>query len=239
MELNRFKQLLESTMGNVKPLIMEGDNSYTLKNDKTLENSNTLKQTPELKIFKGAKFTKVSGAKELVADTKYQFVDSINGVVTKGPYVKDMIKNDDFNPLLGPIGLISKNLFDGKYKTFKGKVTYYCGIGKFKVKESTHEYFDEEKNLSTMLKGACNAKDEPITDPIVTPKSDHVCDTDKNSKLHKGKNYKYCKNGEKYYFKGIEGTTKKFKDKHPNWTLAKGVGLKSIKKMIGPVFDKM
>ena len=70
----------------------------------------------------------------------------------------------------------------------------------------------------------------------VTPLSNHVCDTDTTSKLHQGQNYKYCKNGEKYYF---IGTTGEFKTKNPNWTESTGTGLESIKKMIGPVFDKM
>ena len=218
--MKKIIKLTESDLARIvrRVITEESANSYTVKNDTTLENSNTAGTFPELKLFKGATFTKVPGAKELVATTKYQFVDTLIAKVMAGP--NDIIGFDDA-------------------KTYSGKVTYYCGIGKFKVKETKDEYFDEEKNLSNMLIGACNAKDTPVTDPIITPKSDHVCDTDKNSKLHQGKNYKYCKNGEKYYFKGIEGTTKKFKDKHPNWTLAKGVGLKSIKKKIGPVFDKM
>jgi len=236
--MKKIIKLTESDLARIvrRVITEENSNSYTLKNDITLENSNTLKQTPELKIFKGTKFTKVPGEKKLFSDTKYQFVDTINGQVVKGPYVKDMFKTNEYNPLIGPIGLISKNLFDTNYKTFKGKVTYYCGIGKFKVKESTHEYFDEDFALSATLKGACNAKD--TSEPNV-PKSDHICDDKTKSKLHPGKNFRYCKNGEKYYFKGVEGTTKKFKDKYPNWTLAKGVSLKSIKKKIGPVFDKM
>jgi hypothetical protein len=43
MELNRFKQLLESSMGNVKPLISEEfDNDYDMEdeNDEELENNN-------------------------------------------------------------------------------------------------------------------------------------------------------------------------------------------------------
>ena len=209
MELNRFKQLLESTMGNVKPLITEQNtNSYTLNNDKSLENSNTAETFPELKLFKGATFTKVPGAKELVATTKYQFVDTLIAKVMAGP--NDIIGFDDA-------------------KTYSGKVTYYCGIGKFKVKETKDEYFDEEKNLSNMLIGACNAKDTPVTDPIITPKSDHVCDTDTTSIINKGTSYNYCKNGEKYYF---IGTTGNFKVKNPNWTEATGKGLVSIKKMM-------
>ena len=227
MELNRFKQLLESTMGNVKPLITEQNtNSYTLKNDTTLENSNTAGTFPELKLFKGATFTKVPGAKELVATTKYQFVDTLTGQVASGPNT----------PSAAFLGVASSVYNAYNQKTYSGKVTYYCGIGKFKVKESKDEYFDEEKNLSNMLKVACNAKDTPVTDPIVTPKSDHVCDTDTTSKLHQGMSYKYCKNGEKYYFIGTAG---EFKTKHPNWTEATGKGLESIKTMIGPVFDKM
>ena len=236
MELNRFKQLLESTMGNVKPLITEQNtNSYTLKNDTTLENSNTAGTFPELKLFKGATFTKVPGAKELVATTKYQFVDTLTGQVMKGP--NSIVASYVDNTLAGMTYGISTAFGSvGGHKTFSGKVTYYCGIGKFKVKETKDEYFDEDFGLANMLKGACNAKDTPVTDPIVTPKSDHVCDTDTTSKLHQGKSYKYCKNGEKYYFIGTAG---EFKTKHPNWTEATGTGLESIKKMIGPVFDKM
>ena len=209
--MKKIIKLTESDLARIvrRVITEESANSYTVKNDTTLENSNTAGTFPELKLFKGATFTKVPGAKELVATTKYQFVDTISGEVMRGPNDLDTIIVD------------KKFVVD---KTFSGKVTYYCGIGKFKVKETKDEYFDEDFGLSDMLKGACNAKDTPSPDP--DPLVNHVCEDKAKSYVRQGKSYKYCKNGQNYYFKGTAG---EFKTQHPSWTLAKGSGLASIK----------
>ena len=213
--MKKIIKLTESDLARIvrRVITEESANSYTVKNDTTLENSNTAGTFPELKLFKGATFTKVPGAKELVATTKYQFVDTISGEVMRGPNDLDTIIVD------------KKFVVD---KTFSGKVTYYCGIGKFKVKETKDEYFDEDFGLSDMLKGACNAKDTPSPDP--DPLVNHVCEDTAKSTVRQGRSYKYCKNGQNYYFKGIvDGPKGNFKTQHPSWTLAKGSGLASIK----------
>ena len=117
------------------------------------------------------------------------------------------------------------------------RVSFYCKKGKFYFEGNTDGYVSHQ--LATpLVKNVCGrtAVVTPEIPLVVTPKSDHVCDTDTTSKLHQGKSYKYCKNGEKYYFIGTAG---EFKTKHPNWTEATGKGLESIKTMIGPVFDKI
>ena len=212
--MKKIIKLTESDLARIvrRVITEESANSYTVKNDTTLENSNTAGTFPELKLFKGATFTKVPGAKELVATTKYQFVDTISGEVMRGPNDLDTIIVD------------KKFVVD---KTFSGKVTYYCGIGKFKVKETKDEYFDEDFGLSDMLKGACNATDTPTPSP--DPLVNHICEDKAKSYVRQGKSYKYCKNGQNYYFKGTAG---EFKTQHPSWTLAKGSGLKSIKDKI-------
>lgn len=69
------------------------------------------------------------------------------------------------------------------------------------------------------------SKKVPVNDA-----SKHICSTDKtNSKIHIGKSFNYCKNGENYYFIGTLGD---FKTKYPNWTKAEGKGLESIKTKI-------
>ena len=187
-------------MGNAKPLISEQEEmTYTVKNDATFENANN-ETKPELKIFKGTKFVKNGDV--LVANTKYQFVDSRTGVkIGYGP--KDALKFE-----------------------YAGKVTYNCAEGKFTVNASKDKYFQQYGALTKALAPLCRTKVAPVSDE---PKSDHVCDTDKTSQLQTGRSYKYCKNGEDYYF---IGTSPEIKAKFPEWTLAKGSGLESIKTKI-------
>jgi hypothetical protein len=117
------------------------------------------------------------------------------------------------------------------------RVSFYCKKGKFYFEGNTNGYVSHQLAVP-LVKNVCGrtAVVVPEIPLVVTPASDHVCDTDTTSKLHQGKSYKYCKNGEKYYFIGTAG---ELKTKHPNWTEATGTGLASIKTMIGPVFDKM
>jgi hypothetical protein len=208
MEINRFKLLLESKLGEVKPLISEQEEmSYTVKNDATFENT-AGEWKDELKIFKGAKFVK--NGKLLVAKTNYQFVDSRTGVVSA----------------------------QGKPKLIAGNVTYNCAEGKFTVNFSKDKYYQQYGGLTKALAPLCNAKaTTPKTNQVTpnakqdTTKSNHVCDTDKTSKIFKGKSYDYCYNGEKYYFKGKVG---EYQTKHPDWTEAVGTGLDAIKQKIFP-----
>jgi hypothetical protein len=163
---------------------------------------------PELKLFKGATFNKVG--ENLVANTRFQFVDSLNGLVTAG---SDTISTVDDESI-------------GKY-TITGKVTYYCKLGKFTADKSKYQYFDESDGqyLVKMLKPLCQSSG--VVKSSGTTTSNHICDTDKtNSKVHIGKSYKYCKNGENYYF---IGTSPEIKTKYPSWTQATGKGLESIK----------
>jgi hypothetical protein len=215
MKLNRFKHLLEAKLGEVKPLISEQEEmSYTVKNDATFENA-TSELRNELKIFKGAKFVKKGNL--LVANTKYQFVDSRTG-----------------NPVLV-----------GKYQQEKpnlqtGEVTYNCAEGKFSVKASKDKYYQQYGGLTKALAPLCNSKvnTKTATTDQTAPKAaqntqtaNHVCDTDKTSKIGKGKSYNYCYNKGKYYFKGTVG---EYQTKNPNWTEATGKGLDSIKEKIFP-----
>jgi hypothetical protein len=207
MELNRFKQLLESTMGDAKPLISEQKTSYTLQSDKyELENAGNTTM-PELKLFKGTTFNKVG--ENLVANTKFQFVDTLSGEVTAGANTIDTVDGSQV----------------GKF-TVSGKVTYYCKLGKFTADKSKAQYYDEDGYLTKTLAKICNTKVVPTS---TETKSNHICDTDKTSQLQTGRSFKYCKNGEDYYFIGTAG---EFQTKYPEWTQAKGSGLESIKTKI-------
>ena len=230
--MKKIIKLTESDLARIvrRVITEESANSYTVKNDTTLENSNTAGTFPELKLFKGATFTKVPGAKELVATTKYQFVDTATGTVLNGPndIVGAYVDNTVAGMTFGLTKLKGEGFLGGE--TYSGKVTYYCGIGKFKVKETKDEYFDEGFGLANMLKGACNATDTPAPGPNPAPLVNHVCEDKAKSTVRQGRSYKYCKNGQNYYFKGIvDGPEGNFKTQHPSWTLAKGTGLKSIK----------
>lgn len=203
--------ITEEEKSHIMGLYEQTKTGYTLKSEVfTLENSGD-KTQPELKLFKGATFNKVG--ENLVANTRFQFVDSLNGLVTAG---SDTISTVDDNE-------ISKH-------TITGKVTYYCKLGKFTADTSKYQYFDESDGqyLVKALKPLC--KTSTSVTPTGTTTSNHICDTDKvNSKTQVGKSYKYCKNGENYYFMGI---SPEIKAKYPTWTQATGQGMESIKTKI-------
>ena len=207
MELNRFKQLLESTMGDAKPLIIEQTTASftTTKQNEFEAGKERMKINPRIK-FEATKNPNIVTATELLIQDqgKYVFVYKVSDGFWK------------------PIG--------------RKRLSFYCEQNKFYVEGERIGYDDVLNQLApNLVKNVCG-RTAVVTPSVVTPPSDHVCDTDTTSKLHQGKSYKYCKNGEKYYFIGTAG---EFKTKHPNWTEATGKGLESIKKMIGPVFDKM
>jgi hypothetical protein len=214
MNTSRFKFLLEAKLGEVKPLISEQEEmSYTVRNDATFENA-TSELRNELKIFKGAKFVKKGNL--LVANTKYQFVDSRTGTpILVGKYQQE------------------------KPNLYTGEVTYDCAEGKFTVKTSKDKYYQQYGGLTKALTPLCKSKVSKETTPTDqntstdqnTEKSNHVCDTDKTSRIAKGKSYNYCYNGGKYYFKGTVG---EYQTKHPNWTESTGKGLEAIKEKIFP-----
>jgi hypothetical protein len=211
----------------VKRIIREQEEiSYTTKFDATFENASD-EQRDELKIFKGTKFVKKGNI--LVANTKYQFVDSGTGVVMA----------------YGP----------SKIKTHTGEVTYICGEGKFTAKLSKYKYWQQYGELTKALSPLCKRKSVPSNPNVVknvvnnagklpiksvgsnAPKlSGHMCDqTTGNVKLFTGKSYKYCMDSQnqKYYFKGTQGEPLQ---KFPDWTEATGSGLESIKSKV--FFDR-
>ena len=209
MELNRFKQLLESTMGDAKPLIMEQTTATTAS-------------------YTTTKWNQFSGENDPTTKTTMGFGSGVKFEATKDPLI---VTAKNVN---------TKKWLDGNnWEPIEGqkRVSFYCKKGKFYFEGNNNGYVSHQ--LATpLVKNVCGrtAVVTPEIPLVVTPPSDHVCDTDTTSKLHQGKSYKYCKNGEKYYFIGTAG---EFKTKHPNWTEATGKGLESIKTMIGPVFDKM
>ena len=209
MELNRFKQLLESTMGDAKPLIMEQTTATTASYTTTKWNQFSLENAPTTKTTMG-----------FGSGVKFEATKDPLIVTAKNVNTKIWLGGNVWQPNEGQV-----------------RVSFYCKKGKFYFEGNTDGYVSHQ--LATpLVKNVCGrtAVVTPEIPLVVTPKSDHVCDTDTTSKLHQGKSYKYCKNGEKYYFIGTAG---EFKTKHPNWTEATGKGLESIKTMIGPVFYKM
>jgi hypothetical protein len=226
--MRKIVKLTESNLVNlVKRIISEQEEiSYTTKFDATFENASD-EQRDELKIFKGTKFVKKGNI--LVANTKYQFVDSGSGVVMA----------------YGP----------SKIKTHTGEVTYICGEGKFTAKLSKYKYWQQYGELTKALSPLCKRKSVPSNPNVVknvvnnagklpiksvgsnAPKlSGHMCDqTTGNVKLFTGKSYKYCMDSQnqKYYFKGTQGEPLQ---KFPDWTEATGSGLESIKSKV--FFDR-
>ena len=85
--------------------------TYTLGGNVELENVKD-KTKPELKLFKGAVF-KLSN-NQMVANTKYQFVDSINGLVTVAYNSISTVEDKDIPKF-----------------THTGKVVYDCKTYKF------------------------------------------------------------------------------------------------------------
>lgn len=226
--MRKIVKLTESNLVNlVKRIISEQEEiSYTTKFDATFENASD-EQRDELKIFKGTKFVKKGNI--LVANTKYQFVDSGTGVVMA----------------YGP----------SKIKTHTGEVTYICGEGKFTAKLSKYKYWQQYGELTKALSPLCKRKSVPSNPNVVknvvnnagklpiksvgsnAPKlSGHMCDqTTGNINLLTGKSYKYCMDSQnqKYYFKGTQGEPLQ---KFPDWTEATGSGLESIKSKV--FFDR-
>jgi hypothetical protein len=222
--MRKIVKLTESNLVNlVKRIISEQEEiSYTTKFDATFENASD-EQRDELKIFKGTKFVKKGNI--LVANTKYQFVDSGTGVVMA----------------YGP----------SKIKTHTGEVTYICGEGKFTAKLSKYKYWQQYGELTKALSPLCKRKSVPSNPNVVknvvnnagklpiksvgsnAPKlSGHMCDqTTGNINLLTGKSYKYCMDSQskKYYYKGTQGEPLQ---KFPNWTEATGPGLEAIKTKI-------
>jgi hypothetical protein len=197
-------------MGDAKPLIVEQTTATTATYTTTKWNQFSPETTATYNISHG-----------FGAGVKFEATKDPNIVTAKNVKVLDRDRGN--------------NKWIPREKQMR--VSFYCKQGKF--------YFEGIKygNVSHQLavplvKNVCGrtAVVVPKIPLVVTPASDHVCDTDTTSKLHQGKSYKYCKNGDKYYF---IGTTGEFKTKHPNWTEATGTGLASIKTMIGPVFDNM
>lgn len=229
--MKKIVKLTESNLVNlVKRVLSEQEEiSYTTKFDATFENA-TSQNKNELKIFKGTKFVKKGDV--LVANTKYQFVDSRTG--------NPMLKGDYGNETIS---------------TLTGEVTYICGEGKFTVKTSKYKYFQQYGELTKALAPLCKRKSVPSNPNVVknvvnnagklplqsvgsvAPKlSGHMCDqTTGNVMIRPGKSYKYCMDNvnKKYYFKGTQGEPLQ---KFPNWTEATGTGLESIKTKI--FFDK-
>jgi hypothetical protein len=212
--MKKIVRLTESNLINlVKRIISEQEDiSYTIKNDATFENA-TDQTKNELKIFKGAKFVKNGDV--LVADTKYQFVDSRTGIPKS----------------YGEYGKETRNMQTGK-------VTYNCAEGKFTVNASKFKYFQQYGGLTKALAPFCNKKSKPSNPQSVgsSKLSGHMCDqTTGNVKLFTGKSYKYCMDSQnqKYYFKGTQGEPLQ---KFPDWTEATGSGLESIKSKV--FFDR-
>jgi peptidoglycan hydrolase-like protein with peptidoglycan-binding domain len=111
--------------------------TYTVRNPELILVGQTKKTgadaSEDLKIFKGAKFIKQGG--NMVANTKYQFVDALGNVVIGVGNAPTMRNN----------------------KTYSGNVTYGCGTGKYTVDKRTDIMF-YDKTLSPMLNKMCQAK---------------------------------------------------------------------------------
>jgi len=135
-----------------------------------LENS-TNKTKPEVKLFKGATFKKIPNKERLVANTKYQYVDSLNHKVVKSA--------DDYTT-------VSRD--NERVYTFTGTITYFCQSGKFVTDKSKNQYFDEEGELVKRLKTVCGFKGDAkpeekkeIQTPNYTSKNDQELKSDTNS----------------------------------------------------------
>ena len=128
-----------------KSYYIVGGSGYSLENSKSKTNA-------ELKIFKNTKFVKNSDG-NLIANTKYQFLDSYYGYVVTSPMTFSLKKSED-----------SKNNY--AKDTYSGSITYSC---KYKIftpdKFKNIHYFDEEKTLQSQLDGVCKSKDVVKTEP--------------------------------------------------------------------------
>jgi hypothetical protein len=123
--------------------LMENTQTYVLPNEYYLEarDAGFLGGNAELKMFKGAKFN-IDGKGILKSNTKYQFVDTVDGTV--------YIPGQD-------IPANYKIKLDGQ-GTITGTVTYVCGQGKFYTNYNTdYLLYDEDGKLSPKLSKLCQA----------------------------------------------------------------------------------
>lgn len=141
--------------------------TYTVKNAQvtlTGQNKKTTAAAEDLKIFKGAKFIKQGD--NIVANTKYQFVDFFGNVI---------------------IG-VGKNPRMRSNKTYQGNVTYGCSTGKYTVNMRTDIMF-YDKTLSPMLQKMCKAKTtekKPATQtPNTQPNTPQLTDSQKLDRAKK------------------------------------------------------
>lgn len=161
-----------------KSYYIVGGSGYSLENSKS-------KDDAELKIFKNTKFVKNSDG-NLIANTKYQFLDSYYGYVVTSPITFSLKKSED-----------SKNNY--AKDTYSGSITYSC---KYKIftpdKFKNIHYFDEEKTLQSQLDGVCKSKDVVKTEPESVDSTDTVNKeaiqpTEPTHTYPDDKNYKYAK----------------------------------------------
>ena len=123
--------------------------TYTVKNAQVTlkgQNKKTTAAAEDLKIFKGAKFIKQGG--NIVANTKYQFLDIFGNVI---------------------IG-VGQNSSMRANKTYQGNVTYGCSTGKYTVNMRTDLMF-YDKTLSPMLQKMCQAKTTETQPATQAPKT--------------------------------------------------------------------
>lgn len=190
------KVLIENAINT--SLLNEGSNelSYTVKSDKVYFESADGKTDPELTIFKGAKFVPDNKG-NLVAKTLFAFSDSINGLITKGPYTWDTAGVDQI-----------------KQNSYREPVYYNCSTFKFKVpSRSNYSYYAENspapelgKELNKLCQRAKSFKSSTGLESVVGGGSfykqanDYIVKSDKGSQLKLPKSttvyvYKEGKNG--------------------------------------------
>jgi hypothetical protein len=136
---SQYRKVKQNLIENAinKSLLNEqsGDFSYTVQSAEVFFENAENSDNPELKIFKGAKFVPDNKG-NLVATTKFQFVNSASGEVTMGPATNDEPYDEN-----------------NKLYTTKDKVYYYCSKGKFKVPtKSQYEYFAEDSPAPELVK---------------------------------------------------------------------------------------
>jgi peptidoglycan hydrolase-like protein with peptidoglycan-binding domain len=123
--------------------------TYTVRNPEIILTGQNKKTTADvsenLKIFKGAKFIKQGG--NMVAKTKYQFVDALGNVITG----------------------VGNNSTMKDNKTYSGAVTYGCSTGKYTVNMRTDLMF-YDKTLSPMLNKMCQTKTTKTQPTTQAPK---------------------------------------------------------------------
>lgn len=143
-----FQNITPTQKNDTKPSA-NNQTTYTVRNRELIltgQNKKTTAGAEDLKIFKGAKFIKQGG--NIVANTKYQFVDSLGNVI---------------------IG-VGQNPTMRSIKTYQGNVTYGCSTGKYTVNMRTDLMF-YDKTLSPMLNKMCQAKTTETQPTTQTPKT--------------------------------------------------------------------